>query len=120
MKIKNMEKSLNKCTQKCKICNKQLGYFEDKRKTRIYKREWFSIIPFKLNGKFYYRTMCVDCFFKKYKRIPKSPNIINYDYSIMIGVDKKILKENRKNNATTLKNCIKRHGEHVGKPKNLF
>lgn len=103
---------------KCKFCNNKLGTYFDKKKTKIYKREYFSINPYVIDDVRYYREVCVDCFYKEHGRFPMSPNVVNYDFSVLLGIEKTILAKNIKNKkAITLENLIKKYGIKEGKKR---
>ena len=111
------EKTLRNCNNLCELCNKRLGYYEDKKTKKTFKREFYSISPFVFNNKKYFRKMCVDCFFEKYNRLPKSPNVPNNDFVILLGIDENIIRDHFKKRAVTEKNLIDKYGEKEGKKR---
>jgi hypothetical protein len=99
----------------CKTCGRKLGNYIDRRKTRSFNREYFSITPYIFNNNEYYRVICIDCFYKIYNRLPMSPNAVNYDFKILLDIDddnlKKIIKDKK---SITLNKLIKKYGEVEG------
>lgn len=71
-----------------------------------------------INGEKYYRTICIDCFFKQEQRLPSRPNIPNLDYGILLNIPYDIIseyvKEKRKEKRITLNNLIRKYGEEEG------
>jgi G:T-mismatch repair DNA endonuclease (very short patch repair protein) len=109
-----LEIAIEENTRLCKECNTKLGYFEDKKTKRTFKRQYFSILPITLDGIEYYRCICVDCFIKKYERLPKSPNVPNYDFEYLLGIERSILDKECKKRGYTKEKCIKKFGEKEG------
>lgn len=100
---------------KCRFCGGGLGYFEEKRNTRTFRRKYFSDLPIILDSKEFFRTCCIDCFYKKFKRYPKSPNAINNDFHFLLEIPLDVIdKEKKRRFSITKEKMIKRYGNKDG------
>jgi len=104
--------------KKCKYCNKELGLINRTLKNgKVRETEYYSIKPKIINKIEYYRVVCNKCFYKKFKRQPKSPNNIHDDLIYLLDIPQKLINDLKKNGAVTLKNLQNRHGIIEGTKK---
>ena len=99
----------------CKYCNSELGYFNSvARSGKEIVHQYFSKQSKELDGKEYKRVVCIECFYKRFNRLPKSPNMVNYDMEFLMDIPQSILVKYCKRRAVTIETMTEIYGEEEG------
>ena len=100
---------------KCEICGNDLGIFKVKKSNGTTKYKWFSDKPYLLYGNEYYRKKCNKCIEDLLGRPPKSANIFNTDYKIILDIPTHIFdKKYKEQYGYTKEKLIAKYGKKEG------